>query len=425
MTGFTVDARLTADLIRLRRELHREPEVGLDLPRTQDKVLSAIGTLPLEITMGKRLSSVTAVLRGGGAGDGGPADGSHVNADRASRDEAARPAVLLRADMDALPLTETSGVPYASEVPGCMHACGHDLHTAMLVGAARLLCAGRDELPGDVIFMFQPGEEGFHGARYMIEEGVLEAAGPRPVAAYALHVASALLPNGWLVLRKGALLASGDALRVTVRGKGGHDATPSLLLDPVPAACEMVTALQTFVNRSFDAHDPVQLSVGSIHAGTAANIVPDEAELKISIRCFSAEAKTRAVVGVTRVLTGIAKAHGVRVHVDHTMDYPVTAVDSAEADFAAATVDEVLGPGLLIWSPNTLTASEDFSFVLNEIPGAMLFLGACPPDRDAGQASFNHNSDAVFDDGVIGAGASLLASLARARLSRTVAASSD
>jgi hippurate hydrolase len=225
------------------------------------------------------------------------------------------------------------------------------------------------------------------------------------------------------VLRRGPRLASGDALEVTVHGTGGHDGTPSLLVDPVPAACEMVTALQTFVSRSFDAYDPVQLSVGSIHAGTAANIIPNDAVLKISIRCFGPEAKTRAVAGVKRVVAGIAQAHGVRAQIDHTMDYPVTVVNPIEADFAATTVDAIVGPGSLIWSPNPLGASEDFSFVLNEIPGALLFLGACPPDRDAGKASFNHNSDAVFDDDVIARGASLLASLALRRLS--LAAGSD
>ncbi|MFE5243898.1 MULTISPECIES: M20 metallopeptidase family protein [unclassified Streptomyces] len=390
------------DLVRLRESLHQEPEVGLDLPRTKAKVLAALDGLDLEITTGSALSSVTAVLRGR---DGGTADGPP-------------PVVLLRADMDALPLTETTGVPYASAHEGRMHACGHDLHTAMLVGAARQLAAQRDDLAGDVILMFQPGEEGHHGARLMIEEGVLDAAGPgrRPVAAYALHVASSLLPTGAVLTRKGPLLAGGDALRVTVRGRGGHDSQPHLLRDPVPAACEMVLALQTYASRGFDPFDPVLLSVGSIHAGTAANIVPDEAELKIGVRTFGPGAKAQVLSGVTRVLEGVAAAHGVTVEVDHAMDYPVTVVDPAEADFAAAVVDRTLGPGRLVWSPIPLSPSEDFSFVLDQVPGAMLFLGACPPDRDPAKASFNHSPDAVFGNEVLGDGARLLAGLAADRL---------
>ncbi|MFI2762268.1 M20 family metallopeptidase [Streptomyces echinatus] len=400
MTGRELDPGLVEDLVRLREDLHRQPELGLELPRTQAKVLAALDGLPLEITTGTGLSSVTAVLRGG-------------SADAPDGD---RPVVLLRADMDALPLTETSGVPYASETEGRMHACGHDLHTAMLVGAARLLARGRDGLHGDVVFMFQPGEEGHHGARLMIEEGVLDAAGRRPVAAYAVHVASSMLPSGWLLTRKGPLLAGGDVLNVTVRGQGGHDSQPHLLKDPVPAACEMTLALQTFASRGFDPFDPVLLSVGSIHAGTAANVIPDEAELKIGIRTFGPAAKAKVLGGVTQVLEGVAAAHGVTVTVDHAMDYPVTVVDPAEADFAAGTVERVLGPGRLVWSANALSPSEDFSFVLNEVPGALLFLGACPPDRDPAKASFNHSPDAVFGNEVLGDGARLLASLAEERL---------
>jgi hippurate hydrolase len=409
MTAPRTSPELVEDMVRLREDLHREPELGLDLPRTQAKVLAALDGLPLEVSTGTALSSITAVLRGTqGTGGGAAAEAGE------------RPVVLLRADMDALPLTEATGVPYASKTEGRMHACGHDLHTAMLVGAARLLAAERDTLPGDVVFMFQPGEEGYHGARMMIEEGVLDAAGRRPVAAYALHVASSLLPPGWLLARKGPLLAGGDAFRVTVRGRGGHDSQPHLLKDPVPAACEMVLALQTYASRAFDPFDPALISVGSVHAGTAANVIPDEAELKIGVRTFGPDAKARVKAGVAQVLEGVAAAHGVTVEVDHTMDYPVTVVDPAEADFAAGTVEEVLGSGRLLWSPNTLSPSEDFSFVLNEVPGAMLFLGACPPDRDAGKASFNHSPDAVFGNEVLGDGAKLLAALAGRRLAAEV-----
>ena len=182
MGGVHDDAvAIAGELAELRRAIHAEPEIGLDLPRTQRKVIDALEGLPLEISLGEGLSSVTAVLRGGLPGK----------------------TVLLRGDMDALPVTERSGVPYASTVDGAMHACGHDLHTAMLAGAAKVLSARRDELAGNVIFMFQPGEEGPGGGQIMIEEGVLDAAGERPVAAYALHVASGLLPLGLVASKAG------------------------------------------------------------------------------------------------------------------------------------------------------------------------------------------------------------------------------
>jgi amidohydrolase len=389
-----VAADLQDDLVRLRRELHREPEVGLELPRTQEKVLAALDGLPLETTTGTSLSSVTAVLRGSSPG----------------------PVVLLRGDMDALPVTERTGVPYTSRAEGRMHACGHDLHTAMLVGAARLL-AGAD-VAGSVVFMFQPGEEGSAGARSMIDEGVLDAAGERPVAAYGLHVVSTLLPQGTFATRRGALMAAADQLRVTVRGAGGHGSQPHLARDPIPAAAEMVTALQTFVTRSFDAFDPVVITVGRFHAGTAANVIPDDACLGLTIRSFSAAARARATEGVRELVTGIAAAHGLSAVVDVEMGYPPTVNDDAEAEFAASTIEDLYGPERFVWTPNPLSTAEDFSFVLEQVPGAFVFLGACPSGRDPATAPFNHSAEAVFDDAVLADGAALLAELALRRLNR-------
>ena len=258
------------EIAELRHAIHREPEIGLDLPKTQAKVLAALEGLPLEITTGRALSSVTAVLRGGRPG----------------------PVVLLRGDMDALPVTEETQLPYASTVPGVMHACGHDGHTAMLAGAARLLSARQAELPGSVIFMFQPGEEGCAGARYMIDEGVLDAAGKRPVAAYALHLSSQRLPCGMFSTRPGAMLAAADQITVTVHGRGGHASVPHRAADPIVVACEMVTALQTLVTRKFDVFDPVVITVGSFHAGTTDNVIPDEAVFLATARSFSQESRS-------------------------------------------------------------------------------------------------------------------------------------
>jgi hippurate hydrolase len=394
MTLLTDAAALHDDLTRLRRDLHREPEIGLDLPRTQEKVLAALAGLPLEVTTGTALSSVTGVLRGGRRG----------------------PSVLLRGDMDALPVRERSGVSYASQIDGQMHACGHDLHTAMLVGAARLLSARRADLAGDVVFMFQPGEEGERGAKHMIDEGVLDASGSRPVAAYALHVTSAMLPSGWFAARPGPMMAAADVLEVTVRGGGGHASQPHRAKDPIPAACEMVLALQTFVTRTFDVFDPVVLTVGSIHAGTVENVIPDEVRFGASIRSFSAASHARATDGAAELVRGIAAAHGLTVEVNFRMAYPVTVNDAAAVDFAEERVAELFGDDRFVRMPNPATAAEDFSYVLDEVPGAFVFLGACPPDRDVATAPFNHAPEAAFDDGVLADGAALLAQLAMKRL---------
>ena len=383
------------ELAGLRRQIHQDPEIGLDLPRTQAKVLAALDGLPLEVTQGRALSSVTGVLRGAQPG----------------------PTVLLRGDMDALPITERTGLPYASSVTGVMHACGHDLHTAMLVGAARILSARQAELPGNVIFMFQPGEEGLGGAAHMITEGVLDAAGARPVAAYALHAASAQFPRGMFATRPGSMMAAADILDVTVRGHGGHASQPHLAQDPIPAACEMVTALQTLVTRRFDVFDPVVITVGSFHAGTADNIIPDEAHFLATVRSFSGVARDRVRADSLRLIADLAAAHGLRAEAEYLDGYPVTVNDTAETAFAAQAVAAMFGEGRLIAQANPLPGAEDFSFVLDEVPGVFLMLGTGPEGSDPGTAPFNHAADAVFDDAFLPDGAALLAELALRRLS--------
>ncbi len=395
MTRVRDDAvAIAPELTRLRRALHAEPEIGLDLPRTQRKVLDALEGLPLEVTLGDGLSSVTAVLRGGRPG----------------------PAVLLRGDMDALPVTERTGVPYASTVDGAMHACGHDLHTAMLAGAARLLSARQAEIAGDVIFMFQPGEEGPGGARIMVSEGVLDAAGERPVAAYALHVASGLLPFGLLASRPGTIMAAADTLHVTVHGRGGHGSQPHHAADPVPVACEIVLALQTMVTRQFDVFDPIVFTVGTFHAGTADNVIPDDAEFVATVRSFSPQARAAVEKSAPRLARDIATAHGLTATAEFRDGYPVTMNDADELTFAVQTVSDVLGDGRYVAAPDPLTGSEDFSYVLDEVPGAFLMLGACTPDVDPFTAPFNHSAEAVFDDAVLPDGTALYAELALRRL---------
>ncbi|WP_353953215.1 M20 family metallopeptidase [Knoellia sp. S7-12] len=386
------------DLIALRHDLHRNPELGNDLPRTQRAVLEALDGLDLEITLGQSLSSVVAVLRGrGGSGDAGE-----------------RPVVLLRGDMDGLPVTETTGLDFASEREGLMHACGHDLHVAGLVGAARILHDLRDELAGDVVFMFQPGEEGPGGAEPMLREGLLGVAGRRVDAAYAIHVYAAEHPRGVWFGRPGPQMAAADEVLITVQGKGGHGSQPQYALDPVPVACEIVLALQTMVTRRFDAFDPIVVTVGRISSGTVNNVIPDTAEIEATLRTFSPEHREKAHAEIRNVAEHVAAAHRLSVTVDIGGGYPVTVNDPNEFGFAQATVVDLFGQERWADMITPEAGAEDMSFVLEEVPGAYLNVGACVSD-DHTTVDDNHSPRAAYDDSVIPDLAALLAELALRR----------
>lgn len=407
----TEDAKeLQGDLVRLRHDLHRQPEVGLQLPRTQEKVLQALNGLPFEITLGKETTSVTAVLRGGKpSAEGGEAK--------------QRPAVLLRADMDGLPVQEKSGVDYTSQADGAMHACGHDLHTSMLTGAATLLAEKRHQLSGDVVLMFQPGEEGCDGASYMIREGVLDAAGSRVQAAYGMHVFSALEPHGTFCTKPGVMLSASAGLEVTVFGAGGHGSAPHLAKDPVTAAAEMVTALQIMVTRQFNIFDPVVLSVGVLHAGTKRNVIPETARIEATIRTFSEASRMKMMEAVPALLKGIAAAHGLEAHVDYQEEYPLTVNDEDETHTAEKVIASLFGERRLSRWATPLGGSEDFSRVLAEVPGTFVGLSALTPGGDPATSPFNHSPYATFDDGVLADGAALYTELAISRLAALSAAS--
>ena len=384
------------EIITLRHALHQVPEFDLELPKTQQLVLDALAGLPLEITLGKELSSVTAVLRGGR----GPG-----------------PVVLLRGDMDALPVTERTDVPFVSQHPGMMHACGHDLHVAGLVGAAKVLSAMQADLPGDVVFMFQPGEETSGGAPIMIREGVLDAAGRRADAAYGLHVGSAGQPLGMWSSKPGSFMAAADQLHVRVVGAGTHGATPYRGKDPIPVACEMVTALQTMITRQFDVFDPVVLTVGRIAGGTKENIIPDDAVFDATVRTFSEVTRTKVQRTSTQLVEAMAAAHGLVAEVDYEIGYPVTVNNAAEYGFARDTIVDLFGADRFRERPNPRCGAEDMSYVLNEVPGVYLNLSACrSADPDA--AADNHSPLADFDDSVLPDAAALLAELAVRRLAR-------
>jgi hippurate hydrolase len=252
----------------------------------------------------------------------------------------------------------------------------------------------------------------------MIREGVLDAAGTRAVAAYGLHVSSATEPYGTFSTRRGSLMSAADQVRVTVLGAGGHGSRPHTARDPIPAACEMVTALSTYVTRNHDIFDPVVVTVGSFHAGTAENIIPASARFEATVRSFSPGARAKIGKGITDLLTGIAQAHGLRVEIDFHNGYPVTVNDDVEAEFMAATITGLYGSERFGWMPSPEPGSEDFSYVLAEVPGAFAFLSACPPELDPVTAPTNHAPEARFDDGVLADGAALMAELVVRRLAR-------
>ena len=381
------DADRTIDL---RRRLHREPEIGLHLPRTQEMVLEAFADLPVEITTGTSTSSVVAVLRGARPGQ----------------------SYLLRGDMDALPVHEDTGLPFASQNAGAMHACGHDTHVAMLLGAARLLAERRDELTGQVVFMVQPGEEGFHGARYMLEEGLLDVVPGAPVSgAFALHISSTL-ESGSVNVRPGPMMAAADQWRMVVRGRGGHASEPHAAADPIPVAAEIVLALQTMVTRRVDVFDPAVVTVARIEAGSTNNVIPDTAFLEGTIRTLSERNRAEVVTAVRRVATHIGAAHGLEVEFVHEEGYPVTVNDAGVAAQVLEAAAELLGPRAGVLSPAPLMGAEDFSYVLETVPGAMAFLGACPPGEDPATAPPNHSNLVVFDEEPLPAGVALYARMA-------------
>ncbi len=380
--------------VALRRAIHADPELGLHNPRTRDKVKAALADLPLEWREGPSTTGLVAVLRGGAAGGTGRT-------------------VLLRADTDALPVAEETGLPFASRTDGRMHACGHDAHAAMLAGAARALCARREALAGVVLLMFQPGEEEAHGARRMMDDGLLDD--PRPDAAFALHVLPNL-PRGVVASRAGTLLASTDILRATVRGRGGHAAMPHEALDPVPAACEIVGALQTWVTRRVAVSDPAVLTITGVTAGATHNVIPDTAEILGTLRTLSARTRESGRDGFRRVVEHVAAAHGLRGEVSIEPGYPPTANDPRAVALLRKAAVRMWGEAAWRTVPAPVMGGEDFAYVLEEIPGAMAFLGVAAPGVDPRAAPPLHNPRMSLDEAALADGVALLCATAERAL---------
>ncbi len=384
------DARsILPGIVATRRTLHRRPEVGLQLPYTQSVVVDELRRLGLRPHLGASVSSVTSVIEGAHAG----------------------PTILLRGDMDGLPLREETGLEFASETGDTMHACGHDTHVAMLLGAARLLLNQRDRLDGNVLLMFQPGEEGWHGARFMLDDGLLELA-PSPVtAAFAIHITTQH-PAGQVWLRPGTMYAAADSIRITVRGRGGHASSPHLSLDPIPIAAEIVLALQSMVTRTFDAFDPIVVTIAHLAAGTRDNITPETAFVEGTIRTLSEATRARVRKAVRRLAEGICAAHGATAEVEIEPGYGVTINDAAFTDLVTSVATGLLGADGVRLEDVPDMGAEDFSYVLQRVPGAMAHLGGRPADVEEATAPQNHSNRVVFDEASMAVGAALHAAVA-------------
>jgi hippurate hydrolase len=375
-----VEENLGEQIIALRRDIHREPELGFDTERTAQKVLAALDGLPLDIETGVARNGIVATLWGGEG-----------------------PTVALRADMDALPIEEETGLPFSSEIEGRMHACGHDGHTSMLVGAAHALSQRdlRDRLNGTVKFVFQPAEEGGGGGRVMVDEGVADDV----ASIFALHLWPGL-PFGKVATKAGPIMAAADAFEMEIRGSGGHGAMPHLAADAVVIAAQVVTTLQTVVSREVDPVEPAVLTVGEIGAGTAFNIIPEKARLGGTVRTLNPDLRERMPGRIEALARGVAKGMRGDANLDYTFSYPVTVNEEAAADRVLEVAEDLFGAESVLELPNPSMGAEDFAFYLEKVPGAFIWLGI------GEEVSGLHTPKFAFDEKVLPRGSALLAALA-------------
>ena len=374
-----IEENFGAKIVALRREIHREPELGFDTEKTAEKVLAALDGLLLDIETGVAENGIVATLEGEGDG----------------------PTVALRADMDALPIQEETGLPFASEVEGRMHACGHDGHTGMLVGAAHALSGMRERLGGSVKFIFQPAEEGGGGGKVMVDEGVVEDVS----SIFALHLWPGL-PFGKVATKAGPIMAAADAFEMEIRGSGGHGAMPHLAADAVVIAAQVVTALQTVVSREVDPVEPAVLTVGEIGAGTAFNIIPEKARLGGTVRTLNPDLRERMPGRMEAVARGVAKGMRGDADLDYDFSYPVTVNDEVAAGYALGVAENLFGAQSVQELPNPSMTAEDFAFYLEKVPGSFVWLGV------GEDISGLHTPQFAFDEEILPRGSALLTALA-------------
>lgn len=376
------------ELIRVRRDLHRHPELGLQEIRTAALVASALRGLGLEVTEGVAGTGVVGLLRGASEGR----------------------TVLVRADMDALPLLEENEIPYASTVPARMHACGHDGHVSMGLGTARILAARREGLAGNVKFVFQPAEEGPGGAQPMIEAGVLHD--PEVDCCLGLHLWNEL-PVGQVGAIDGPIMASSDEFVLTIRGRGGHGAQPQRVVDPVVTAAHVIVALQTIASRRVDPLQSVVVTVGAVHGGQASNIVPERVEMRGTVRAMDPELRERLPGMLEDLVRGITSAMGATYELDYLRGYPVVVNDVVVTDLLVACAKDVLRTeGRVV--PCQTMGSEDMAFFLRAVPGCFFFLGSANPGR--GLHHPHHSPRFDFDEQVMPLGVEIMVRAVEAAL---------
>jgi len=378
-----------ADLVKVRRELHQTPEFGLDLPKTLEIILREVGDLG-EVTLGKDMTAAAILIRGANPG----------------------PTVLLRADMDALAVEEDTGLDFAS-TNGYMHACGHDLHMAIGIGAARLVAENKDKLNGNVLMFFQPGEEGHDGAGHMLAQNMHMVSGEKPIAAYGLHVFSLPEP-GIFMSKKDTMMASAGDMFVTISGRGGHGSMPWAAQDPITGMIEILSSLQSFIAKNFDALDPIVVNVGWIKAGNdhTTNIVPEQVSFGATVRSFSKKGYEETRTKIPTFIKGMAEAMGLSAEVEFSPATKVLINHHHAVDRVEAVTKQMFGEQRYFTMPAPIPGGEDYASILEEMPGAFIFLGAAfagtkPEEREA-----NHSNKAKYNEDVMADGAALLAALA-------------
>ncbi|MES0884924.1 M20 aminoacylase family protein [Roseibium sp. SCP14] len=376
-------ARELHDKVRQwRRQLHRYPELGFNVHNTADFVSEKLRSFGCdEVVTGIGRTGVVGVIHGQGDSTGS--------------------VVGLRADMDALPIHEETGADWASNFPGCMHACGHDGHTAMLLGAARILAEER-RFSGKVVLIFQPAEEGAGGGREMVEDGLMERFGVDRV--FAMHNMPGI-SVGHFAIKPGPIMASASRLKLKVTGKGGHGALPHTTKDPIVAICAMVLEMQTIVSRNVDPLEPLVVSVGKIGGGEGISVIPGTAEFAGTVRTLSSDTTDLAERRLTEIIGGLAQAHDVQADLEFMRNYPPTINHLVETELAIETARTVSGDEQVATGIAPLMASEDFAFMLNARPGAMIFIGN-------GESANLHHPAYDFNDDIIPAGISYWVRLA-------------
>ncbi len=367
-------------MVAWRRDFHMHPELAFHEHRTSEIVAETLRSLGLEVRTHVGKTGVVGLLRGSKPG----------------------PVAMVRFDMDALPIQEENDVPYRSRVPGVMHACGHDTHTAMGLGIATMLSGHRQEMAGQVKFVFQPAEEEGGGALAMIEDGALE--NPAPDVAFAMHVWNTL-PAGNVIVQPGPVMASASDLYIAVMGRGGHGALPHESIDPVTIAAHAIVALQTFLQRRIDAQETAVVSITSVKGGEAFNVIPDLVEMKGTIRTFSEDVWKQVRLGIEQVLKGITSAFGARYELKISNRVPATVNDPKATEWVRKAAESLIGSDHVLQTRPAMV-SEDMSEFLSRVPGCYFFLGSL--DESRGFAAPHHSPLFDVDESVFKLGAAIM-----------------